>query len=99
MVVDQHEGVDVYVGPCIEYQEPAVLVSHDDDKVLPYVVVVVVPEPCVPSVDKLADQDKAPGMVDVEERVPLKAVQLPLLLAFERLYLAHDVAHALLVLK
>lgn len=55
MVVEQHEGVDVYVDPCTEYQEPVVLVSHGDDKVLPYVAVVVVPEPCVPSVDMLVE--------------------------------------------
>lgn len=36
-------------------------------------------------------------MVDVEVLVPLKVVQLLLLLASERLYLEHDVAHALLV--
>lgn len=99
MVVEQREGVDVYVDPCIEYQEPVVPVSHDDDKVKPYEAVVVVPEPCVPSVDMPVGQDKAPGMVGVEGPVPLMAAQLPLPLAFEKLYLAHDVVHASLVLK
>lgn len=57
------------------------------------------PEPCVPSADKPVGQDKVPGMVDVEEPVPLKVAQLLQLLAFEKLYPARDVARASPALK
>lgn len=98
VVVERHAGEDAYGDPYTECQEPAVRASRGDDKVSPCAAVVAVLAPCVPFVDTLVARDKVPGMVGVEEPVPLMAVQLLLLLAFEKLCLARDVARASLAL-
>lgn len=84
---------DACAGPCTVYLGPAGPASRgDDDMVSPCAAVVVVPGPCVPSADMPVDRDKAPGMVDAGEPVPVKAARLPLPLASETLCLARDAA-------
>lgn len=94
VVVERHADEDAYGDPYTECQEPAVQASRGDDMVSPCEAVAAVPEPCVPFVDTLAGRDKVPGMVGVEEPAPSMAVQSLLLLAFEKLCLARDVARA-----
>lgn len=90
----EHVDAGVYVDPCTVCQELAGLVNHDGDGKgsWTYVVVAVAPVPCVPFADRLVALDKTPGMVDVMELVLAMVAQLLQLLAFEKLYLALDVA-------
>lgn len=82
-----------HVVPCTGVLEPVVLETRGDGgKAFPYVAEVEALVPCAPFAGRLADPDKAPGMVDAAALEPARVVQLPLPLASAMLCLARGVA-------